>query len=317
VLVVRDIPFTLRSSTAGDKFKWTIYDDLPRIPIPLSRITRLELKQGIHNTANLIEMSILNGSNVAEVQALKFFGTVVLPESQKRFGAQQRPALQIRDIFTAPEKNKKKAGLEPGPKADVTASMAKIETAIKNQSATPYEWFGELSKRQVMWFGADYLFPSCSLTVKDADFPIACGVNISFTSRGGEITYVGHCEGFSQSFILDQESGRAVSQMNIQLSRLCVVGKGEKLAPMTYDMIVNFLQQTTPGTLDLENVTPAPQDMSNSAFEHLGEVKLAAVKKQIQATLDAKDKQLQAQEEARKNATVKNTQATTKKQVPL
>lgn len=287
VLVVRDIPFTLRTSMKGNKFPWTVYDDLPRIPVPLSRIMRLDLKQGIHNTANLIEMSILNGSNVAEVQALKFFGTVVLPESQKRFGAQQRPALQIRDIFTAPEKSKAKGTLEAGTKEGVAENVAKIATAIKNQNVSPYAWFGELSKRQVMWFGADYLFPSCTLTVKDADFPVACGVNVSFASRNGKITYVGHCEGFSQSFVLDQESGRAVSQMSIQLSRLCVVGADKNLAPMTYDMIVNFLQQSTPGTLDIGAAGPV-QEMSAEAFEHLGEVKIDAVGKQIQAAYEAK-----------------------------
>jgi hypothetical protein len=307
VLVVRDIPFTLRSSFDG-KFPWTMYDDLPQIEIPLSRIMRLDLKQGIHNTANLIEMTVTEGSwsNVAEATALKFFGTVVLPESQKRFGAQQRPTLQIRDIFTPKKKNSLKGDIKPGSAEEVQANVDAIKSAAAMESESQFKWFGELSKRQVMWFGADYLFPSCTLMVKDADFPIACGVNIAFTS--GEVKYVGHCESFSQVFTLEPESGRAVSQTSIQLSRLCVKSKNGNLDPMTYSMLVNFLRQKTPDTLELKS----PTDLSKDAFEATGSVDLDAVKNDLKAQRQSQQDNLKAQSDLKGKATVEGPKSKAK-----
>ncbi|MEN6636794.1 MAG: hypothetical protein ABFC56_13150 [Clostridiaceae bacterium] len=250
VFVVRDIPYTLKladevlNGKVKAKFPWTYYDDLPQIDIPLSRILRVNIKQGIHNTANLIEMAPADGSwaKSASTAALMYFGTTVLTESQKRFGTQRKSRLTIRDIFMKDDATEAgKTEIKITTDADIEAVAEDVKSIYK-KADTHFDWFAELAKKQIQWFGTDYLFPSCQLLVKDADYPLACGVNIKF----GE--YVGHCEGFSQRIAVD-ESGRIVSQTTVSLSRLCLQSE-DGLVPMSHGSVINFLRNPTSVDVD-------------------------------------------------------------------
>jgi hypothetical protein len=250
VMVVRDIPFTLKEvdkAIGSSKYPWTYFDDLPIVTIPAERILKISVKQSIHNTANLIQMGIQDGSwsRVAEAQALFYYGTTVLTESQRRFGCQTRPKLSIRDIFSAPQAA---VGDEKITTTTTETRGEKSDPVKTQESKAHFQWFAELTRKQIQWYGTDYLFPSCTLVVKDADFPLAAGINVAFSLPNGAI-YVGHCEGFSQGFGID-DAGRISSQTTIQLIRLCVLDEDGKYKPMSHRNVVNLLGQPSPVAID-------------------------------------------------------------------
>jgi hypothetical protein len=302
VFVVRDMPFTLKSadeSLGGSKFPWTKYDDLPSLPIPAERVTQVSLKQGLHNTANLIQMSVAESdwAKVAAAQAVRYFGTTVLAESQKRFGAQTRPNLTIRDIFIAEEKKTTGKSTEVAATDKASSEIKKLEFKVNTSSTQDgYTWFSELSRKQIQWFGSDYLFPSCTITLKDANYPLAAGINISLVMPN-KSEYVGHCDGFSQAFMVDS-SGRITNTTTVQLSRLCIKYK-EKLMPMSYRSIVNFLNQGT--ALDPSDVYD--KTIESSTFSNTNSVDTESARALIKTNSDAIEKGV----EAGKNNQIKAT----------
>lgn len=279
VLVVRDVPFTLKKQKSA--YPWTVYDDLPRLSIGSEHITRISLKQTAQNTATIVQLIPSSGdwTKIASAAQIAFYGTSIMAEGQERFGAQSRTSA-IRDIFMVEG--------DPVGDDDISAyeneadSVTKIKEKIGSGSlkVDATAWFNELRLKHQQWYGADYLYPACTLLLKDNGQPFSVGINVSFNVPSG-INCVGHCESISQTFVIDA-SGRVINNTQIQLSRLCIEGASKDLEPMAYSTLVNLLRRDNQGlTAALENkVEQVAQDtVSNVTVDIMAALEESKTKK--------------------------------------
>lgn len=268
VIVVRDTPFSFKGSGLGssflssDNFEWTFFDDIPRTKIPAGTILAISVSQTSANTANFIQLSPANNTFASAAAAdLTYNSTVVLPESQKRFGGQSRQ-MQVRDIWTLG--NKQSSLLSPSlPTTPVSSDSETIKAVESTKDAKSLEakgvinfsWFQNLIGKLVEWYASDYMFPSVTLTIKDNNTPISIGHNIEFQFGDDGFKYVAHVTGIDVRLQVHPD-GRIENITVINAIRLCHDDKGCKVVPQS--VILNLLGISV--DLTTQDTTDEPLD---------------------------------------------------------
>jgi hypothetical protein len=232
VIVMRDKPFATKAALDFTDFKssnstiqkFTQYENLPRIHIPNEYIQSYSVRNSIANSPNYIIPSMQSPALKAELsQAIIVTeGIRRLEKEMRRFGGKAHDA---ETNFVGIEPTGQLSAIGISPNSDVFAQWVKL--------------FADL---QVIWHSFDYRTGSATLTIRDANFPVCVGFNLSFNI--GNITLVGHIDSVGLDFTVNPE-GLETTILQVQLSRV-MEAKGDKLF---------FIDQNKWGNIPFEAAT--------------------------------------------------------------
>lgn len=230
VIVIRDKPYLMKKVKDGivpgvqatlNLEDWTLYDNIPRVNIPDTLITRVSVKNTFLNSPNYIRVNYsLYGFRVAANDAKSALsGLVRLDAEMQRFGGNE---FFMDTNFM-------------GTKADPTSKAA-------NETGDYFVlWFETLRDLARCWHAYNYRMGSGVLVIKDNNIPLSLGFNVQFNF--GKYTLVGHIESINSVFMKESD-GTETNATTIQLSRIVAVD------PKTNEL--DFVDLTHWGSLPYE-----------------------------------------------------------------
>lgn len=257
VLVVRDIPFSLKSqeSKEGSKIPWTSFDELPMVNIDAKYIISINLTQTMEKTSNVIMLEpnneILSAADLSG-EVLRH-GILVMPEHQKRFGGLLRQ-IAIKDMVS-PNIVQATQDLTygPVPAKEGIEERNTFENTKKVEVKDLYiDWFHELQKKHRQWYGEDYRYPSGNIHIKDCNHRFCVGMNVQFRLRNDKnaTPFVAHIERVDSRLTV-VENGVVSNSTRIYFSRLVHFNQvTEQLERITPGAISNILRLDAEGKLE-------------------------------------------------------------------
>jgi len=211
-IVLRDKPAALDlvAKEHGDNYenikKFTLYDNIPRITINSASIMSLRINNNLLNSPNYF---VINYNTEALKTGLNT--ATATEKSRKRIEPEMRR-------FGGHDFNGTAMFLGNVREQNRAQGLGLPEASIGVE-----EYLGVLSDLMVVSNAYDYRMASGVLTIKDDNYAISIGWNVTF--QFGDRILCGHVDAVGLDFYID-ETGLEVSNMNLTLSRMVELQKG-------------------------------------------------------------------------------------------